>query len=219
MAAQVRHQQPKQDRHGTKKPDKTMTYNPKIHHRRSIRLQGYDYSQAGMYFLTICTNERACLFGEIVDGVMCLNDAGRMVLTVWNDMPRNYFGIAVDKFVVMPNHIHGIVTITTSSGVGATPRGRPGASPTTETGQAQGPAPTRTLSLPEIVRRFKTMATKQYTDGVHQNSWPSFNQKLWQRNYWEHIIRNESELTHLREYIHNNPMQWNLDKLHPSAPP
>ena len=97
-----------------------MKFNPKIHNRRSIRLQGYDYSQAGAYFVTICTHNRKCLFGDIADGEMWLNDAGRMVQAVWDEIPAHYPGIDIDAFVIMPNHIHGIIVI-----VGAAPRGRP----------------------------------------------------------------------------------------------
>ena len=95
-------------------------FDPKIHHRRSIRLQGYDYSQAGMYFITLCTQKRECLLGEIVDGHIQLNDAGRMVQTVWDEIPSHYSGADIDVFIAMPNHIHGIIAI-----VGAGPRACP----------------------------------------------------------------------------------------------
>ena len=191
-----------------------MTFNPDIHRRRSIRLQGYDYSQAGAYFITICTQNRECMFGEIVDGKMALNHAGNMIQTVWDEIPFHYAGIEIDEFIVMPNHIHGIITIVV---VGATPRGCPGVGQ--ENGQAQGPAPTGgtgntgTLSLGDMVHRFKTMTTKRYADGVKQSGWQSFPGKLWQRNYWEHIVRNEMELNRIREYIHTNPTQWESDQL------
>ena len=137
-------------------------FDPKIHHRRSIRLQGYDYSQAGMYFITLCTQKRECLFGAIVDGHIQLNDAGRMVQTVWDEIPSHYSGADIDVFIAMPNHIHGIIAI-----VGAGPRacpdsvepqangqrrtnGQPQAN-----GQPQGVAPTG-LSLSDVVHRFKT---------------------------------------------------------------
>ena len=198
-------------------------YDSAIHHRRSIRLQGYDYSQAGAYFVTVCTQNRECLFGEIVNGEMLLNDAGIMVQSVWDEIPVHYPGIDVDASIVMPNHIHGIVVI-----VGAAPCGRPGFDCTapcgrpglaySQDGQARGPAPTG-LSLPDVVHRFKTMTTKRYADGVKQNGWSMFPGKLWQRNYWEHIVRNEPELNRIREYIHTNPAQWELDKLSVGAGP
>jgi REP element-mobilizing transposase RayT len=187
-----------------------------VRRRRSIRLRGYDYSQAGAYFITICTQNRLCLFGEIVDGGMRLNAAGKMVKTVWDEIPAYYPSIDIDEFIVMPNHIHGIVSI-----VGAAPRGRPDPR---GCGQAQGPAPTggpasTRLSLPDVVHRFKTMTTKRYVDGVKRNDWPPFPGNLWQRNYWEHVVRNESELNRIREYIRHNPAKWQLDKLRPNQPP
>ena len=89
-----------------------MPYDPNRHHRRSIRLKGYDYSQAGAYFITICTQDRACLFGKVVNGEMRLNDAGHMVLAEWNMLPERFPHVVLDAFVVMPNHVHGIVVIT-----------------------------------------------------------------------------------------------------------
>jgi putative transposase len=194
-----------------------MAYNPDMHHRRSIRLQGYDYSRAMAYFISICTQNRVDLFGDIVDGKMVLNHAGTMVQTVWNEIPIHYTGTEIDEFIVMPNHFHGIIVIVA---VGATPRGCPDpcttGAPRPKNGQAQGPAPTEntgTLSLGDIVHRIKTMTTKQYADGVKQLGWQSFPGKLWQRNYWEHIIRNEMELSRIREYIHDNSTQWESDRL------
>ncbi len=208
-----------------------MSYKPKIHHRRSIRLKGYDYSQAGAYFLTICAQNKKCLFGDIVDGEMRLNDAGMMIQTVWYEIPAHYPGIETDEFVIMPNHVHGIAVI-----VGAAPRGRPdvgsrpglgghpdggqarnfvGAAPRgrPDVGDHPDPGEARTLSLPDVVHRFKTMTTKRYADGVKNLGWQPFPGKLWQRNYWEHIVRNEFELQTIREYICNNPTRWELDKL------
>jgi putative transposase len=190
--------------------DKTPPYVNPENRRRSIRLRGYDYSQAGAYFVTICTQNRERLFGEIVGGKMMLNDAGNMIKTVWQEIPLYYTGTEIDEFVVMPNHIHGIAII-----VGATPRGCPDKNGQTQ-GQARGPAPTEytgALSLGDIVHRFKTMTTKRYVDGVKQWGWKPFPGRLWQRNYWEHIVRNETELNRIREYIHNNPAKWETDRL------
>lgn len=179
-----------------------MTFNPDIHHRRSIRLQGYDYSRAGAYFITICTQNRECLFGNIIVGAtprgcpeMALTHAGTMIQTIWDEIPFHYTGTEIDEFIVMPNHIHGIIVIM---------------------GQPRGVAPTRntgTLSLGDIVHRFKTMTTKRYADGVKQSGWPTFPGKLWQQNYWEHIIRNQMELNRIRKYVHDNPTQWDLDRM------
>lgn len=172
-----------------------MTSTRDFHHRRSVRLQGYDYSQAGAYFITICTQNRERLFGDIVAvgatprgcPEMVLNDAGTMIQTVWNEIPFHYTGTEIDEFIVMPNHIHGIVIIVAGT--------------------------TRSLSLGDIVHRFKTMTTKRYADGVKQSGWQLFSGRLWQRNYWEHVIRNEMELNRIREYIHGNPTQWESDRL------
>jgi putative transposase len=97
-----------------------MTYDPEKHHRRSIRLKGYDYTQPGAYFITICTQGRECLFGEIIDGEMHLNEAGQIVVQTWQDLPNHISNVQLDAFVVMPNHVHGIIIITDrAGGIGA----------------------------------------------------------------------------------------------------
>ena len=183
-----------------------MRSDPNRHDRCSIRLREYDYTQPGAYFVTICTQNRAYLFGQMVDGEMVLSDGGRMVQTVWDEIPVHYEGVAIDTFIVMPNHIHGIIVL-----VGAAPCGRPpsGQAPS---GQAQGPAPTIRISLPDVVQRFKTITTKRYVDGVKQQRWPPFPGRLWQRGYYEHIIRDEESLDRIRQYIDDNPAQWELDR-------
>jgi REP element-mobilizing transposase RayT len=191
-----------------------MTYDPDIHHRRSIRLRGYDYSQVGMYFVTICTKGRLCLFGDVVDGAMNLNCAGKMVRTIWDEIPSYYAGVEIDRFVTMPNHIHGIITL-----VGAAPCGCPDSHTCPDgvgqpkSGQPQGVAPTG-YSLSDVVHRFKTMTTKKYTDGVKHNGWQPFDGKLWQRNYYEHIIRDEEAYLKIAEYIQTNPQRWEEDTYH-----
>lgn len=181
-------------------------FNADKHHRHSIRLKGYDYSQAGGYFITINTQNREHLFGEIIDYKMILNDAGRMVETVWNEIPIFYHGIEIDVFQIMPDHFHGIIFITNNDDdVRAGPRASPD-EPSEIPEQPQGVA--NTLSLPDMVHRFKTMTTKRYTDSVKQNDWPPFNARLWQRNYWEHIIRDARELDIKRNYIIENPARW-----------
>jgi putative transposase len=189
-----------------------------LHVRKSIRLKGYDYSQAGLYFITICTQNRLCLFGEIENGEMVLNDAGMMIKTVWHEIPVYYHKFNVREFVVMPNHIHGIIQIISNpKPVGAGPRVCPinewqqtNRQPHKTIGQPQGVAPT--MSLSDIVHRFKTLTTKRYTDGVNNNYWPRFNKKLWQRNYYEHIIRDEKSYYQISEYIQTNPLKWQNDK-------
>lgn len=177
-----------------------------IHHRHSLRLQGFDYTQEGAYFVTVCLQELACLFGDVSDGKMILNDTGKMVQAIWNDIPSHYAGIDTDACVIMPNHIHAIIVI-----VGASPCGRPD----WDIGQAQGPAPTK-LSLADVIHRFKTMTTKCYADGVKQKDWPPFRGRLWQRNYYEHVIRDEASLNLIRQYIMDNPSRWAEDEENPS---
>jgi putative transposase len=186
-----------------------MKSDSKDHHRRSIRLKDYDYAQPGGYFVTIVTQSRKCLFGEIVEAEMRLNDAGRIIQTAWDDLPNHYANVEIDTFVVMPNHIHGIVVL-----VGAGPRARPGAD-----GQPQGVAPTikTSLSLPDVVHRFKTLTTKQYIDGVKQYGWRHFAGRLWRRNYFEHVIRDDSSLNRIRQYILDNPARWEFDRENPDA--
>jgi putative transposase len=163
-----------------------------------MRLQGYDYSTAGAYFVTMCAYRHKYLFGENADGKVVLNDAGKMISDIWQKIPDYYPGNDIDTFIVMPNHIHGIIY------VGAGLRACPG------TGQSQGIAPTG-LPLPVIIKRFKTMTTKRYIDGMKNYAWASSGGKLWQRNYYDHIIRSDSELMRVREYIENNPAGWEID--------
>ena len=176
-----------------------MKYNPEAHHRRSIRLKGWDYSQAGAYFITICTQNRECLFGEIVDGEMRLNEAGNIARQCWDDIPIHFPHVDPDVFVIMPNHIHGIILI-----IDTPPAGAKNFSPLPKTTRQCGTSKT----IGSIVRGFKIGVTKWM-----RNSTPV--DDVWQRNYWEHIVRNESEMDRIREYIQNNPAQWELDKLHP----
>ena len=178
-----------------------MTRDQAKHRRRSIRLQGYDYSQPGAYFVTICTQNYSYLFGDIVEGEMVLNEAGQMVQGVWDELPMHYPGIETDAFIIMPNHVHGIIVIQpsdvgpASSTVGAGPCACPGDAPQSSDmghlrvghsrrghphprhphpGQPQGVAPTTRMSLPDVVHRFKTLTTKRYTDAVKHNGWKPF---------------------------------------------
>lgn len=181
--------------------------NLEIHRRCSLRLKGYDYSQEGAYFVTVCTQHKVCHFGDIVDGEVRLNNVGRMIESAWNDLPQYYPDVAIDAFVVMPNHIHGIIILTVGAGPRACPmdpRARP------HKGQPQGVAPT--TSLPDVVHRFKSLTTTRYRQGVHREGWRPFAGRLWQRNYYEHVIRNEEDLNRIREYIADNPALWAEDE-------
>jgi REP element-mobilizing transposase RayT len=182
-----------------------MKYNPDIYHRQSIRLKGYDYSQHGYYFVTVCTQGRWCLFGEIEKGRMVLNDAGKMVSRWWDELKNKYANIEIDEYVVMPNHCHGIINIVDS--VGADRCVCPN-----NIGEHAG-SPLQGRPIYEMIRWFKTMTTNEYIRNVKQNRWEPFDSKLWQRNYYEQIIRDEISLRRVREYIVNNPCQWQRDKL------
>ena len=264
-----------------------MTYDPQRHHRRSIRLKGYDYTQPGAYFITICTQGRECLFGEIIDGEMHLNEAGQIVVQTWQDLPNHISNVQLDAFVVMPNHVHGIIIITDRAGVvgtgsepartmmgsgsavdsdstpgpgsaadsgstagpGSVGAGSVGAgsepAPTTTTGPGptagpgsvagsgpttgpgsvavvvgsgsvgsgsvgagSEPAPTRSsYGLPEIVRQFKTFSARRINELRGTPGTP-----VWQRNYYEHIIRNKRALNAIRQYIMENPRRWHRDR-------
>ncbi len=164
-----------------------MNYDPEIHHRRSIRLQGYDYSQSGKYYVTICAQDKSHVFGQVVEGEMHLSEHGEIVALAWSDLPRRYPHIRLGAFVVMPNHVHGIIEI-----VGAGLRTRPYKS--------------AKHGLPEIVRGFKTYSARHLNEIQGTAGRP-----LWQRNYYEHIIRNDDELNKIREYISTNPLRWASD--------
>ena len=181
-----------------------MKFDAEKHHRHSMRLLGYDYAQVGAYFVTSVTKDRVCLFGEIVDGEMRLNDGGRMIELWWFELNRKFSTVETDEFVVMPNHFHGIVVIAGVT-VGADLR----VGPNSEGAHAGAP-------LPTIIQWFKTMTTNEYMRGVKTRSWTPFAGRLWQRNYYEHIVRCENELTRIREYIANNPLQWEMDRENPS---
>lgn len=177
-----------------------MPSEPSRHHRRSIRLRDYDYSQAGVYFVTICVEERECLFGEIVGGEMRLNHYSTIVQACWDDLPNHYRHVELDAFVIMPNHIHGIIVLTDHE------RGFVGA--------GLRPAPTKHHPLSEIVRAFKSFSARRINE-LRDTQGTS----LWQRNYYEHIIRNEYDLEHIRKYISENPLNWAKDENNPQFIP
>lgn len=174
-----------------------MTYEPDKHHRRSIRLKGYDYSEAGTYFVTVCSWKRDCLFGEISGGVMGLNEYGRIVEDEWRRSSTIRQEINLDEFVIMPNHIHGIVTIYSNGDRHVGANGR-------------SPLRMKPKSISSFVAGFKSAVTKQINQIRNTPGTP-----VWQRNYYEHIIRNEKELEKIREYIQNNPLKWGLDENNP----
>ena len=194
-------------------------YNPDIHHRRSIRLKGYDYSQEGLYFVTICVQNKECIFGEIVENEMYLNDTGRIIETIWNILPTKFSNVLLHEFVVMPNHFHGILEICRDGDLS-----RPDATSyfddtlrpdvlgvinhaPTIGGFAGKYNPMFHQNLSRIVRWFKGRTTFEC-----RKIKPNF---VWQRNYHEHIIRNEDAYLKISEYVKFNPALWNEDILNP----
>lgn len=168
-------------------------------HRRSIRLREYDYSQPGGYFVTICTHNRRCLFGEVINSEMCLNETGRIVAIEWERTAEIRSEIALDAFVVMPNHLHAIVFITEF------PPNSGGAS------HLRPLRGTDHRSLSALVAGFKAATTRR-TNALRATPIIPF----WQRNYYEHIVRNERDLDRIREYVTQNPARWREDGYHPS---
>ena len=188
-------------------------YTPHLHHRRSIRLKGYDYSQAGLYFITICCQGRACLFGNVVDGEMKLNDAGKMVEFQWVKIQERFKNIQLHEYVVMPNHFHAILEIVGATLVVALNESVAlNENNATDKGQPQGIAPTG-KTVGDMVGAFQSIVTVEYIRGVKTLGWKPFDGKLWQRNYYEHIIRNKQSYERIAEYIINNPATWKKDKL------
>jgi REP element-mobilizing transposase RayT len=162
-----------------------------ITHRRSIRLKNYDYSSAGEYFVTICSHDRKHLFGEIVGEEIRLNEYGLIVQQTWHDLIHHIPNIELDEFVCMPNHVHGIIVILDAM-----------------VGAGSEPAPTgKRYTLSEIVRQFKTFSAKHINEKRKSTGIP-----VWQRNYYEHIIRDDNDLYNTREYILNNPLTWFFDE-------
>jgi len=243
--------------------------NPQKRHRRSIRLKGYDYSQAGAYFITIVTQDRACLFGEVVDGEMRLNEAGRIAERCWRAIPDHFPHVRLDEFVIMPNHVHGILWIVDAMGttvgaenvitVGAKNVNTVGAKNVKTTGaknvitvgaknvkttgaknvitvgaknvktigaknvitvgaknfsplpssSPQQPLPHGTSkTIGSVVRGFKIGVTKWFRENNEVYT-------VWQRNYYEHIIRSEESLNRIRQYILDNPLRWAYDRENP----
>ncbi len=210
----------------------------RTYRRRSIRLRGYDYAQPGAYFVTICTYRRQPLFGEVVDGEMRLNAAGRVARRCWLEIPQHFPHVQLDEFVIMPNHVHGILVIVehpypdaVDPDVGAKNVGAKNVSPLHSPDVVDPDVGAKNLSpLPSplhpsqpskmprspsrtigsVVRGFKIGVTKWF----RQNT-DIYN--VWQRNYYEHIIRNERALNNIRRYIRDNPLRWFLDRYNPDA--
>jgi len=188
-----------------------MVYNPAKHHRpfdyaqgrRSIRLKGYDYSSEGWYFITLCTLNREDLFGRIVNANMKLNENGEIVELFWNKLPERY-PIEVDEYIVMPNHFHGIINILGKDDYRKIKVGAIHELPQRDVNDIKV---RRRMILPKMIGYFKMNSARQInklrnTSGI----------SVWQRNYFERIIRDEKELNRIRLYIQNNPGKWQDDK-------
>lgn len=200
-----------------------MSDSARLPQRKSIRLRGYDYSQAGAYFVTICTADRQCTLGSVAGSLARPSAIGSIVAECWNRLPQHFSRVLLDAFVIMPNHLHGIIvlegrgealeggdaaalssTALSPRTVGASP---PNASPLLPRGTAEG-------SLGAIVQSFKSVSTRRINDLHGARGTP-----FWQRNYYEHVVRNDHDLDEIREYIANNPLKWELDQYHPERKP
>ncbi|QBQ41418.1 transposase [Sphingobacterium psychroaquaticum] len=174
--------------------------------RRSIRLQGYDYSQPGMYFITLCTDRKRCLFGFIQSNAVQLNEFGQKVKSILLSLSKRFPHVTLDEFVIMPNHIHAIIVISKPEyqykDISTVP-----------------PSVESTPGLSQIIGSFKSLVYRQYT--LERNKFAEQQQikqhKIWQRNYFEHIVRDGSDYDRIVNYIRDNPMNWKDDKLYTSA--
>jgi putative transposase len=186
-----------------------MSYNPVLHHRRSIRLPGYDYTQAGAYYITICTHRRECLFGDVIDGRMCLSRLGKVVAARWKAIPRTFRHVELDEWVVMPDHVHGVIWIVDHgddvSAVSVDAASAVDAPlPRTDDGRPRGAAPG---SVGAIVGNVKSVGSRRINRIRRAPG-----TRVWQRGYWEHIVHSERDLEQIRAYIRANPARWERDR-------
>lgn len=191
-------------------------YNPKIHNRRSIRLKGYDYSKAGLYFITICCQDRICRFGEVKNGEMILNELGIIAYNEWIKLTERFMNFELDVFQIMPNHIHGIISLTTVGSRLALDllyEGQPQGLPQPETqGLPQQLVQQGKSSISDIVGAYKSIVANGCLEIYKSRD--EVMGKFWQRNYYEHIIRNELAYYNISEYIINNPIKWEEDRFY-----
>ena len=181
-----------------------MNYNPNIHRRKSIRLQGYDYSQAGLYFITICTNNRDCLFGQINDSKMILNYGGQVAEKCWSEIPLHFPNVVLHEYIIMPNHLHGMIQLSPINAHDTV--GVENFQPlhNEKQNQFQKIIP---HSIGSSVRGYKIGITKWFRENTDVHN-------IWQRNYYEHIIRNQESYEKISGYIISNPEQWQKDKFY-----
>lgn len=183
--------------------------------RQSIRLPDYDYSTEGVYFITICTKNRECLFGEIKNGAMELSKVGQVVRNYWLEIQKHFENVQLDEFVIMPNHLHGIIILEKRvECIQPLQKNHVGVQ---YIEPAPGPAPTQTKyqhvtpkSIGSIIRTFKAAVTRWCREN-------SLEGQIWQRNYYEHVVRNEKSLNKIRQYILDNPLNWTQDAENPAC--
>ena len=214
-----------------------MVYDPRLHHRRSIRLRGYDYAGGGAYFITICTEAKKCLFGEIIGGEMFLNEAGRLVQKTWDSLPGRFRALVLDAFQIMPNHLHGVFVLpgpglepalakATGAPVIQPYEDRRGRACPTLVGGRHGPQGTasrpptsgnatsgpRRTSMGEVVGAFKSISTIAVNKLLSR-----VGTRLLHENFYEHIVRDVDELEIIRDYIIHNPQRWLEDPENPQS--
>ncbi len=163
-----------------------------------MRLRGYDYSTPGAYFVTICSWQRKCMFGEVVDDEVRPNEIGQAIAETWARLSQHYSSVELDEFIVMPNHIHGVILLKEPASDVAGDRAGLKPAPT--------PNQRRRHGLPEVVRGFKTFSARRINSLRGNPGAP-----VWQRNYYEHVVRNEEELNRIRQYVRDNPVKWSDD--------
>jgi len=193
-----------------------MKYNREIHHRHSMRLKGFKYSSPGYYFITICTQNRECLFGNISQRMLEINNAGEMIKKEWTNLTQRFNHIIIDEFVIMPNHLHGVIHITGGQPFRAiNDYSKNRVKIIDNTDLIEPPSGTSENSISRIIQGFKSISTVNYIESVRINHWPPFEKHLWQQNFYDHIIRNMEELKEIRGYIMNNPLNWESDEDNP----
>jgi len=183
---------------------------PATYSRRPLRLRGFDYYREGAYFVTICTRNRECLFGDVANGKMCLNEAGRVVHTVWDGLSDRFPTIELVSFVVMPNHVHGILVVGAALAPPKRRKAGAGLAPPRRGAASSAPMRFASTTLGNVLRASKSISAISVNRLLSRSGQP-----LWQRNYYEHVIRDEESLNRLREYIATNPLRWELDRENP----
>ena len=203
-----------------------MSYNPLVQKRQSTRLKGFDYGSEALYFITICSNDRIHLFGEIAEGEMNLNDCGKIALKCWMEIPQHFPHTRLHEFIIMPDHIHGIIEIVENMGSGFVEEKNIGGGFVGAKNMDSGFVGAKNISPQQNPTAFKSpektigSIVRGFKIGVTQwlrNEFPDAftkNRVVWQRNYYDRIIRDTNESKRITKYIRENPQNWNKDKFH-----